>query len=276
MTPWGGVGAKAHEIFSTSNGYRTAPYRASFNRLLGFEWIKLPAGTGHCSRTTFRLLRAQPVYGCLSPMRGLVFHGLAIAPVLAIEGSALSRAAIIRHGAERMTHMIEQGTTTEEPEVREIDAFGRCTIPMWNVRDFVCEEHLQVEAINMFEDIKGRLRKKMDDGQSCTIQCPDARWWQVPWHAEMTCTRGIFKYGGDRAIVKKIECATSAMFKSAVLLIIALFVLGILVAMHFLRRKSPSASVPSGGASQPVQIVRRNSAGDAQPVVDQAGSPAPS
>lgn len=202
-------------------------------------------------------------------MRGLVFHGLAIAPVLAIEGTR--SAAIIRHGAERMTHVTEQGTTTEEPEVREIDAFGRCTIPMWNVRDFACEEHLQVEAINMYEDIKGRLRKKMDDGQTCTIQCPDARWWQVPWYGEMTCTRGIFKYGGDGAIVKKIECATSAMFKSAVLLIIALIALGILVAMHFLRRKSPSAaSVPSGGAPQPVQIVRRNSGGAAPGQADQS------
>eukprot|EP00434_Breviolum_minutum_P031801 symbB.v1.2.028127.t1/scaffold2919.1/size67253/4 len=102
-----------------------------------------------------------------------------------------------------------------------------------------------------------RLRKKMDDGQLCTIRCPDARWWQVPWHAEMTCTRGLFKYGdgGDGAIVKKIECATSAVFKSIILLTILLVAFAVLVAIHFLRRKSPPASGADTAPPPPAQAV---------------------
>jgi len=147
-----------------------------------------------------------------------------------------------------------KGTTAEE---KEVDPFGRCIIPMWNVRDFACEEHLQVENVNLYEDSKGRLRKKMDDGQLCTIRCPDARWWQVPWHAEMTCTRGLFKYGdgGDGALVKKIECATSAMFKSIILLAILLVAFAVLVAIHFLRRKSPGPASGTDQVPPPAQAV---------------------
>eukprot|EP00438_Fugacium_kawagutii_P034631 Skav223587 [mRNA] locus=scaffold689:218970:238492:+ [translate_table: standard] len=196
-------------------------------------------------------------------LRGLVIHGLVIAPVLAVEGSSRS-ASIIRHGAERLVATLTSQGSREAPHepqvVREVDSFGRCVIPMWNVRDFACEEHLQVESVNMFEDIKGRLRKKMDDGQTCTIRCPDARWWQVPWRSEMTCNRGIFKYDGDGAVAKKVECYTSLTFRSSIVLVITVVLLSFCIAIHCLRRKSVSTStpsVPSGGEAQAVPIVRR-------------------
>ncbi|CAK8999942.1 Uncharacterized protein SCF082_LOCUS51202 [Durusdinium trenchii] len=181
----------------------------------------------------------------------LVLHVLSL---VAVEGSSR---AIIRHG-ERLS--LDQspeaaGTATEAPVAREVDAFGRCTIPMWNARDFACDEHLQVEAINMYEDSRGRLRKKMDDGQSCTIRCPDARWWQVPEFDEMTCTRGLFKHG-EGAIVKKIECSTSNIFKSSVILGVCVVALGIVATWYLQRRKSPPAAAPSGTpAPPPIQIV---------------------
>eukprot|EP00913_Durusdinium_trenchii_P015787 g14835.t1 len=104
---------------------------------------------------------------CCAPMGLLVLHVLSL---VAVEGSSR---AIIRHG-ERLS--LDQspeaaGTATEAPVAREVDAFGRCTIPMWNARDRKNQrpDSGDRHGFRMRRAFAGRLRKKMDDGQSCTV-----------------------------------------------------------------------------------------------------------
>eukprot|EP00913_Durusdinium_trenchii_P011963 g11238.t1 len=56
---------------------------------------------------------------------------------------------------------------------------------------------------------------------------------------------GLFKHG-EGAIVKKIECSTSNIFKSSVILGVCVVALGIVATWYLQRRKSPPAAAPSG------------------------------
>mmetsp|Transcript_42866 Transcript_42866/g.79938 ORF Transcript_42866/g.79938 Transcript_42866/m.79938 type:complete len:221 (-) Transcript_42866:25-687(-) len=182
-----------------------------------------------------------------------------------LSGARLAGASIIRaqDGDDRSQLSVSQssggmaGTTTEAStsfeQVREIDPTGRCIIPMWNARDFVCEEHIDVAAANMFEDYRGRVRKKLEDGQVCTVQCPDPRWWQMPWDdAEIVCTRGVLKTNAG-AVVRKIDCRTTSSFKFMVLLLILVVAAAPLFALRMSRK--PASIPPPGPASQPIEIV---------------------
>lgn len=210
-------------------------------------------------------------------MSWLVLHVGAWSALLVSRGSAAgsghSRASLVRSHDAAMSRLMygqspEDGvstTTTEAPEApvpREIDPLGRCIIPMWNSRDFVCQEHIDVSSFNMFEDHRGRVRKRLEDGQDCTVQCPDPRYWQVVQEAELyptiRCTRGVLKTQAG-GIVKEVSCATGSAFKCSLLLLVLMVLLGPCIAWKSITKAAPP---PPDPAARPIEIV------------DEPGSPA--
>ncbi|CAE7460109.1 unnamed protein product [Symbiodinium natans] len=195
-------------------------------------------------------------------MRSLVLHVGVWSALLVGALSASSsdaRASIIRsHEAvfsRLMNWQPSEGGDSEETTgapTREIDQLGRCVIPMWNSRDFVCQEHIDVSGFNIFEDYRGRVRKRLEDGQLCTVQCPDPRWWQIPWDDEqILCTRGVLKTHAG-AIVQKIDCRTASSFKFSVLVLVLIAVLGPVLALRSAAKPAPPLPGPT---AQPIQIV---------------------
>lgn len=90
-------------------------------------------------------------------------------------------------------------------------AGSECVVPMWNSKEFLCEEHADLKDEATYEDAKGIRRKRMHDGADCTCQCPEARWWQVPSQETLVCKDGRWRDDTGHP-AKDLVCDTSNRF----------------------------------------------------------------
>lgn len=103
-------------------------------------------------------------------------------------------------------------------------AGAACVVPMWNKKEFLCEEHVEVPEDETFTDFNDIKRKKLHDGSSCTTQCPHARWWQVATQDVLTCRDGRWRDDTGRP-AQELVCDTSNVFYFTTLLVIILIAL---------------------------------------------------
>jgi len=133
-------------------------------------------------------------------------------------------------------------------------AGAACVVPMWNTEEFLCEEHVDVEDEDIYEDVKGVKRKRLNDGRDCSIQCPHARWWQLPSQEILVCRDGRWRDDTGRP-AKELVCDTSNMFWFGSL--------GLVVLAGFL-------CTPGGRKSFQKAIARAAPASATEPVSDAA------
>ncbi|CAE7253032.1 RAB6A [Symbiodinium natans] len=102
-------------------------------------------------------------------------------------------------------------TTKDKKDIdfNNIDYIG-CIIPQWTDGDWICAEAADVPDMQIYDDAQHRTRKKLREGDSCTVRCPDPRYWQKPQPAALVCKSGRWRDQISRVNVKKIECETSA------------------------------------------------------------------
>lgn len=144
----------------------------------------------------------------------------------------------------------------------EIDYIG-CIIPQWSDGDWICAEAADVPDTQIYDDAQSRTRKKLREGDVCTVQCPDPRYWQKPEPSSLVCKSGRWRDEVSRINVKKIRCETGGRW---------FFMMGILVipvpccaccavfaVMRMRRKKDPAPAVPP----------------PAQPAAAEAQDPAP-
>mmetsp|Transcript_18685 Transcript_18685/g.44304 ORF Transcript_18685/g.44304 Transcript_18685/m.44304 type:complete len:383 (+) Transcript_18685:69-1217(+) len=96
----------------------------------------------------------------------------------------------------------------KEIDTSKIDYVG-CIIPQWADGDWICMEAADVPDTQIYDDAQHRTRKKLREGDICTVQCPDPRYWQKAEPASLVCKSGRWRDEVSRINVKKIECETS-------------------------------------------------------------------
>jgi len=96
----------------------------------------------------------------------------------------------------------------KEIDFNNIDYIG-CIIPQWTDGDWICAEAVDVPDMQIYDDAQHRTRKKLREGDACTVRCPDPRYWQKPQPSALVCKSGRWRDQVSRVNVKKIECETS-------------------------------------------------------------------
>ncbi|CAE7774239.1 RAB6A, partial [Symbiodinium pilosum] len=94
-------------------------------------------------------------------------------------------------------------------DFNNIDYIG-CIIPQWTDGDWICAEAADVPDLQIYDDAQHRTRKKLREGDVCTVQCPDPRYWQSAQPSSLVCKSGRWRDQVSRVNVKKIECETAA------------------------------------------------------------------
>jgi len=107
--------------------------------------------------------------------------------------------------AERSDNSTDSSTTLTPREKQTQLLLNGCVMPQWKKDDYLCLEHEHVRA---FRDYRGVLRKKLQDGENCTVGCPHLRFWQAPNVPELSCKEGQLLSRAGTAPVA-IRCVTS-------------------------------------------------------------------
>jgi len=145
---------------------------------------------------------------------------------------------------EEKTEKTETGDHGAKDKKVEIDYIG-CIIPQWSDGDWICAEAADVPDTQIYDDAQSRTRKKLREGDVCTVECPDPRYWQKPEPSSLVCKSGRWRDEVSRINVKKIRCETGGRW---------FFMLGILAipvpccaccavfaVMRMRRKKDPAA-----------------------------------
>lgn len=105
----------------------------------------------------------------------------------------------------------KQGEGEAKVDVTQIDYVG-CIIPQWTDGDWICAEAADVPDTQIYDDAQSRTRKKLREGDVCTVQCPDPRFWQKAEPGSLVCKSGRWRDEVSRINVKKIQCETSGRY----------------------------------------------------------------
>eukprot|EP00933_Yihiella_yeosuensis_P023436 TRINITY_DN1824_c0_g1_i2.p1 TRINITY_DN1824_c0_g1~~TRINITY_DN1824_c0_g1_i2.p1 ORF type:complete len:487 (-),score=111.21 TRINITY_DN1824_c0_g1_i2:159-1619(-) len=87
-----------------------------------------------------------------------------------------------------------------------------CIIPQWSKEDFVCAEHSTVSSSNIFVDSNGLSQKKLKYDDSCTVKCPNGRWWQAPSELSLVCGKTSRLQTKQGKAITGLRCATATWF----------------------------------------------------------------
>jgi len=117
-------------------------------------------------------------------------------------------------GMPSMPPLVSSVASKESKDKKEIDFtnidYIGCIIPQWTDGDWICAEAVDVPDMQIYDDAQHRTRKKLREGDACTVRCPDPRYWQKPQPSALVCKSGRWRDQVSRVNVKKIECETSA------------------------------------------------------------------
>lgn len=179
-----------------------------------------------------------------SPQSGSSDSAKSLQTAQAPEDDALGPLLSEAEKEEEKTEKTETGDHGAKDKKVEIDYIG-CIIPQWSDGDWICAEAADVPDTQIYDDAQSRTRKKLREGDVCTVECPDPRYWQKPEPSSLVCKSGRWRDEVSRINVKKIRCETGGRW---------FFMLGILVipvpccacccvfaVMRMRRKKDPAA-----------------------------------
>lgn len=97
----------------------------------------------------------------------------------------------------------------------------KCTIPQWQIDEWICKEHEAVSKENIWKDGHNHKRKNMESGDICTVVCPGEASWMSPSVADISCEDGEWLNSATKKTVPKITCGTSGSVKLLFLAVVA-------------------------------------------------------
>lgn len=121
---------------------------------------------------------------------------------------ASSASAVSAVSEEKDKDKDEANDKDKKMDSTHIDYTG-CIIPQWTDGDWICAEAADVPDTQIYDDSQSRTRKKLREGDVCSVKCPDPRYWQKPEPAALVCKSGKWRDEVTRINVKKIQCETA-------------------------------------------------------------------
>lgn len=127
-------------------------------------------------------------------------------PVLASQDLYLEQPTDETSSAEEASTTDNTSSTMSPREKAMQLLLNGCVIPQWRKDDYLCLEHPHVRA---FRDYQGIFRKKLQDGENCTVSCPNLRFWQAPNILNLCCKEGELLTCQTGTAPVAIRCITS-------------------------------------------------------------------
>eukprot|EP00435_Cladocopium_sp_Y103_P045027 s2891_g12.t2 len=167
-------------------------------------------------------------------------------------GPVASSAPAVSAASEDKDDKDGKSEEDKKMDFTHIDYIG-CIIPQWTDGDWICAEAADVPDTQIYDDSQSRTRKKLREGDVCSVTCPDPRYWQKPEPAALVCKSGKWRDEVTRINVKKIQCETAGrwVFMLGTLMISLPLCCGCCAVCAFFRvRKKDRAPEPAASAAE--------------------------